>query len=64
MKIEQMKGGIQSCKNIRKQPNIKQQIQNSIQSNDKKLTEYLQKKKIIDEMQREKQLKMLIEQKE
>jgi DNA topoisomerase VI subunit B len=44
-----MKGGIQSAKNARKEPNIKQEIQDSLQNNDKRLMEFLERKKILEE---------------
>ena len=40
-----MKGGIQSAKNARKQPNIKEEIKTSLQYNEKKLAEFLERKK-------------------
>lgn len=58
-----MKGGIQSCRNARKEPNIKEEIKVSLQENDKKLADFLEKKKILEEKERQRQLKMLMEQK-
>lgn len=64
MKIEDMKGGIQSCKNARKEPSIKEEIKESLQNNDKRLAEFLEKKRAIEEKERQGQLKLLMEQKE
>jgi hypothetical protein len=49
LKIEDMKGGIQSCKNARKEPSIKEEIKESLQYNEKRLAEFLEKKKQSEE---------------
>ena len=36
-----MKGGVQSCKNARKEPNIKEEIRNSVEDNERKLAEFI-----------------------
>lgn len=64
MKIEDMKGGVQSCKNARKEPSIKEEIKESLQNNDKRLADFLERKKAIEEKERQGQLKLLMEQKE
>lgn len=59
-----MKGGLQSCKNARKEPSIKEEIKESLQNNDKRLADFLERKRAIEEKERQGQLKLLMEQKE
>jgi hypothetical protein len=37
LKLEDLKGGIQSCKHARKEPNINEEFKVSIESNERKL---------------------------
>ena len=60
LKLEEMKGGIQSCKNARKEPNIKQEIKHSLDTNEKKLQEFMEKKRMLEEKERQRQIKMAV----
>lgn len=51
-----MKGGIQSCKNARKEPNLKEELKNSIENNDRKLAEFIERKKMLEEKERQRQM--------
>ena len=57
LKLEDMRGGINSCKNSRKQS---AEVQSTVEPvNDQKLREFLERRKMIEEKEREKQLKQL-----
>ncbi len=62
MKLEDMKGGIQSCKNARKEPNLKEELKISIENNDRKLAEFIERKKMLEEKERQRQMKLMMEQ--
>ena len=56
LKLEDMRGGINSCKNSRKQSAAEIAVE---PVNDQKLREFLERRKMIEEKEREKQLKQL-----
>lgn len=62
LKLEDMKGGLQSCKNARKEPNIKQDLKRSVEENDRKLLEFMEKKRMLEERERQRQAKIVSEQ--
>ena len=47
LRIEDLKGGVQSCKNARKEPDVKQDIKASLEQNDKKLTDFIERRKVL-----------------